>query len=95
MTSLSINTVKHIGNLADLPLTEEEVAKFSAELSDTINYINDLSKVNTQGVEPTYQTNGKINAFREDEARPSLSQDEALKNAKSYNGFFISKVTWE
>jgi aspartyl-tRNA(Asn)/glutamyl-tRNA(Gln) amidotransferase subunit C len=47
--------------------------------------------VDTDGVEPTYRVVDLVNIFREDVARKSLSQEEALKNApRRENGYFKS-----
>lgn len=85
--------VNHVAKLANLPLKQEEKEKFEKQLSDTIDYVNQLSEIDTKDVEPTSQVTGLENVTREDEPRPSLSQEEALNNAKSkYNGLFKVKA---
>ena len=50
-----------------------------------------LDLVDTEGVEPTYRVVDLANIFREDIARGSLTQDEALFNApRRENGYFKS-----
>lgn len=84
--------ISHVAKLANLPLTNEEKKKFEPQLEETIEYIENLNEVNTLGVEPTSQVTGLENITREDEVRPSLSQEEALSNAKqTHNGFFKVK----
>jgi len=84
--------IKHVAKLANLTLSSEEEEKFSDQLEETITYIEGLNEVNTDGIEPTSQVTGLENVTREDEILPSLSQEDALKNAKStYNGFFKVK----
>lgn len=84
--------VTHVAKLANLPLTEGEKKKFENQLEETIEYIESLNEVDTIGVEPTSQVTGLVNVTREDEIRPSLSHEEALKNAKStHNDFFKVK----
>lgn len=88
--------IKHIAKLANLPLTADETIKFQEQLSEIVGYINDLNQIDTKNVPPTAQVTGKTNEFRQDEVTPSLSQEDALKNApKSHNGFFVSKIKWE
>lgn len=85
--------VSHVAKLANLPLTEEEKKKFEKELGETLDYVKQLEEIDTKGVEPTSQVTGLENVTREDVAKPSLSQEEALKNAKStHNGFFKVKA---
>lgn len=93
MTNLSREEVLHIAKLANLSLTDKEVEIFSRQLSETLDYIERLKDLNTDKVSPTFQTTGLKNVTREDKIKPSLSQEEALKNAKStHEGFFKTKA---
>lgn len=84
--------ISHVAKLANLPLTDEEKKKFESQLEEAIQYIEGLNEVNTEGVEPTSQVTGLENVLREDEVKPSLSQEQALLNARStHNGFFKVK----
>lgn len=84
--------ITHVAKLANLPLSDEEKKKFEKQLEETIEYIKSLNEVSTTGVEPTSQVTGLENVTREDTVKPSLSQEEALSNAKStHNGFFKVK----
>ena len=79
----------HIAKLSDLQLTPSEKKAYAKQLGDVVNYISKLSEVNTDKVEPISQITGLENIYRQDEAKPSLSQEDALKNApKIHNGFF-------
>lgn len=81
--------VKHVAKLANLPITDEEEKKFETQLGETLSYIEMLQEVDTKDVKITNQVTGLENVFREDEVKPSLSQDEALKNSPAtQNGFF-------
>ncbi|MBU1987583.1 Asp-tRNA(Asn)/Glu-tRNA(Gln) amidotransferase subunit GatC, partial [Patescibacteria group bacterium] len=46
--------------------TEEELKKYSNQLSDILSYINQLKEADTTNVEPTAQVTGMENIFRED-----------------------------
>ena len=84
--------IAHVAKLANLSLTDEEKSKFEKQLEETVDYIEGLSEVDTQGVEPISQVTGLENITREDEVTPSLSQEQALKNAKStHKGYFKVK----
>lgn len=91
---ISLVEVRHIAKLANLPLTEVELKKFSEQLSEVIDYnISLLKKVPTQRVEPTAHVSGASNVLRVDETEPGLAANEALQNTKSqYNGFFKVKA---
>jgi aspartyl-tRNA(Asn)/glutamyl-tRNA(Gln) amidotransferase subunit C len=82
--------VKHIAKLANLSVTKEEETKLETQLSETLNYIEILKEVDTKNVEPIAHVTGLENVIREDKTSPSLSQKQALANAKKqHNGFFI------
>ncbi len=81
--------VTHIAKLANLPLTPEEKTKLETQLEETIRYVEELNTVDTKGIEPTSQVTGLENIVRDDIAKPSLTQEQALSNAKSiHNGLF-------
>ena len=84
--------VTHVAKLANLSLSPKERKKFEKQLEETVEYVEELSEVDVKGIEPTSQVTGLENVLREDIAKPSLSQEEALSNAKSvHNGFFKVK----
>ena len=84
--------IKHVAKLANLTLTSEEEEKFAKQLEETEEHIKGLDEVGTNGLEPTSQVTGLENVTREDEIKPSLTQEQALSNAKStHNGFFKVK----
>ena len=84
--------ISHVAKLANLPLTDEEKKKFKKQLEETISYIQNLNEADVTGIEPTSQVTGLENVTRDDIVKLSLSQEDALKNAKStHNGFFKVK----
>jgi aspartyl-tRNA(Asn)/glutamyl-tRNA(Gln) amidotransferase subunit C len=88
--------VLHVAKLANLPLTKEDKEKFEKQLQETVNYVEELDKVVTKNVEPTSQVTGLENVLREDVVKPSLSQAEALRNAKTtHEGFFKVDAIFE
>lgn len=81
--------VYHIAKLANLPLSKDEAVLFEKQLDETLLYIENLNNLETKNIIPTSQVTGLENVTREDVAKTSLPQKEALKNARStYNGFF-------
>lgn len=84
--------VKKIAELANLPLTDDEIKHFAPQLEETLKYIEQLEEVDTKNVLPTNNVTGLENIMDEDVARPSLSQANVLGNAKTtHNGFFKVK----
>jgi aspartyl-tRNA(Asn)/glutamyl-tRNA(Gln) amidotransferase subunit C len=81
MSRISVDQVKHVAHLARLAVTEEEANNFTKHLDAIIEYAELLNELDTENVELTTHVLDIKNVLREDEARQSLSQDEALKNA--------------
>lgn len=75
---ISLNQVKHIAKLARLGLKDEEVEKFSKQLSNIFEYVDMLNEVNTDEVEPTAQVTGLKNVTRKDEVKRFCTKDELL-----------------
>jgi aspartyl-tRNA(Asn)/glutamyl-tRNA(Gln) amidotransferase subunit C len=73
MAKLTKDEVRHIAKLARLNLSDEEIDKFSTELTSILDYIDMLKEVDTKDVEPTEQVTGLRNSFRDDR----LASDEA------------------
>ena len=61
-----------------------------AQLSQVLEYIEKLQAVDVSGVEPTAHAFPLLNVTRSDQVRPSMSNEEALRNAPAHaNGLFI------
>ena len=73
--------VRRVALLSRLELSDEEIAQFSGQLSDIVEYIEKLNELNTDNVEPLAHCLPVHNVLREDKPRPSLSNDQALANA--------------
>jgi aspartyl-tRNA(Asn)/glutamyl-tRNA(Gln) amidotransferase subunit C len=82
--------VKYVAHLARLSLSPEEEQKIRGQLGSILGYIEKLKEVDVGGVEPTAHAFPLINVTRPDEVRPSLSNEEALRNAPAQaNGLFM------
>ncbi len=58
-----------LARLARLDLTEDEVEKFRLELSEILQYVEQLQAVDVSGLAPTNQVTGLTNVMRDDEVR--------------------------
>jgi len=82
--------VKYVAHLARLSLSPEEEQKIGAQLGAILGYIEKLKEVDVTGVEPTAHAFPLVNVTRPDEVRPSMSNEDALRNAPAQaNGLFI------
>ncbi|NTU92712.1 MAG: Asp-tRNA(Asn)/Glu-tRNA(Gln) amidotransferase subunit GatC [Chlorobiaceae bacterium] len=79
--SVTKEDVAYIAELARLRFTEAEQEKMTRELNMILHYVEKLNQVDTEGVEPLSSIHDQSNVLRADVELPSLSNDEALKNA--------------
>ncbi len=95
MSKAKIN-ITHVAKLANLPLSDKEAKIFEEQIAKILGYIEEIEKVDTSGVEPTYNVSPNTNITRRDNPSTSLTQKEALQNApQSKNGFFVTKGVFE
>lgn len=90
---LSKEEVRHIAKLANLSLDENEVSKFQAELSDILQYVDKLQKVDTDNTEITNQVTGLVNVYRENDSVDEdrmFTQQQALSNTKVTHKGYIA-----
>jgi len=87
--------VRHVAMLARLALTDEQVGSLTAELSSLLGHIDDLRKLDLEGVEPTAHPLAMTNRMREDVVVPGLSREDALRNAPDTDGtaFVVPAIT--
>jgi len=79
--SVTKKDVAYIAELAKLRFTEAEQEKMTTELNAILHYVDKLNEVDTDGVEPLSSIHDQVNVLREDCLKPSLDNEEALKNA--------------
>ncbi len=86
--------VKYVAHLARIALSPVEEEKLGAQLGNILSYIEKLKELDVTGVEPTAHAVPLINVFRVDEIRPSISNEEALRNApaKASGLFLVPKI---
>lgn len=70
-----------LARLARLALTPEEKATFQRQIADLLRHIERLAQVDVTGVEPSAHAHPQHNVWQEDEVRPGLPPEEALRNA--------------
>lgn len=66
MTQISTNDVYHLAQLSSLQLDDNEAEALRVDLENILGYIEQLSELDTTGVEPTYQVTDLANVWRED-----------------------------
>jgi aspartyl-tRNA(Asn)/glutamyl-tRNA(Gln) amidotransferase subunit C len=81
--------VLHVTELARLALSDEERARMQEQLSSILGYMEILNELDTSVIPPTAQVIETTTVMRDDEVRPSLDREAALRNAPhEEDGYF-------
>ncbi len=78
---LSLEEVMHISKLSRLSLSEEEAELYATQLSNIIDYVEQLNSLDTTSIEPTSHVIPLDNVMADDIQGTSLPREEALRNA--------------
>lgn len=81
--------VRHLGKLANIALSADEVPRFASELEAIVAYVQQLQAVDTTGIEPIANVAGLVNVVRPDVPGQLLSQEQVLANAPQKNDVAI------
>lgn len=84
--------VQKIAELANIPITDELAEDLAEGFTKTMTVVDELIKVDVEGVEITNQVTGLENVLREDEIDTArmFTQEHALLNARrTHNGYFV------
>ena len=79
--ALTREDVLKVAKLSMLEFKESEITGLQGELNDILEFVSKLDEANVEGVEPMTQVNHKVNAFREDVIKESITKEDAIKNA--------------
>ena len=86
--ALTVEQVRWVAHLARLELNQADQETMARQLSNILDYVNQLQQVNTEGIEPLAHPLPLQNVFRDDVPAPSLPVDAALANAPTRHGDF-------
>lgn len=78
---ISKEEVLHLASLSKLSLTDEELEKYTKDLSSIVNYANELASIDIEGVKPTAHILDIKNVLRTDEVDKSFDRENILQNA--------------
>jgi aspartyl-tRNA(Asn)/glutamyl-tRNA(Gln) amidotransferase subunit C len=88
MAKLSRDEILKIAKLAKLSLTDDEVLKYQNQLSSVLDYVSQISEIDTKNLEE-YRQNENQNRSAKDKPKKCDNRDKLLNNApKKKDGFF-------
>jgi aspartyl-tRNA(Asn)/glutamyl-tRNA(Gln) amidotransferase subunit C len=92
--AVSKKDVEKIAELARLKFSEDELENFTPQMNEILNYMEKLNELDTENVKPLSHPVEQTNVFRDDKLKPSITTEEALRNApaKDEHHFKVPKV---
>lgn len=81
MSEITSDLVRHLAGLARIDLNEDEVARFTEQLSLIVDSVAKISNAIDANTPATSHPIPLANVFREDVVKPSLTQEQALSGA--------------
>ena len=92
--SVTSQQVRHIAKLARIAMSDDELERLVPELNNILGWVEQLSEVNTDGVEPLTAVIDQKLRLRDDVVNDGNIRDEILANApEAQHGFFaVPKV---
>jgi aspartyl-tRNA(Asn)/glutamyl-tRNA(Gln) amidotransferase subunit C len=81
--------VLKVANLARLELTAAEESQFTTQLGDILDYFEQLSELDVEGVEPTTRAIDVSNVTRTDKQQVCEDRDRILAGAPEQDGDFF------
>lgn len=79
-------TIERIAKLGRLQISEKEAQEYSEQLSKVVGYFEQISSVDTKGVEPLVTPSDMKAFWREDIAKQELTPEEIVANAPQKTG---------
>lgn len=78
MATITREQVLSLAELSKVTLTEEEINYLRVDLTNILEYLDQLSEIDTENVDPTYLVNDLQNVWRKDEVLEPLSSGKEL-----------------
>jgi len=83
------NLITYLEDLSCLTLSDTEKTRLTGDLQKILDYMAHLGELDTTDVSERSHPFDHVNAFRDDEVRPSINRDMILKNAPVKNDEMI------
>lgn len=87
--SVDAATVRRVAHLARIAVDEDEVENLQGELNAILAFVEQLSEVNVEGVEPMTSVTPMPMKMRRDEVTEGGIADDVLKNAPAREDHFF------
>ena len=78
-----------IAHLSRLDFDEKDAEKMMKDMSEIVEWVEKLKEVDTEGVEPLTTMSFEVNVMRQDQVKPHMPHEDALKNAPKKDDHFF------
>ena len=85
--------IEDLSRLAKLKFDKQSTEKMKKDLDKIISFVDKLSVIETEGVEPLIYLGEEVNILRKDEVSTEISQENALKNAPQKDSDYFKVPT--
>ncbi len=87
--SITNEQLEHLAILSRLELKDEEKKQFQDQLSNILDFVDQLQNINTDEIEPMHHTTGLETVWREDVIQEFGDREELLDSAPERQGDYI------
>ena len=85
--------IADLSRLAKLKFDKESSEKMKSDLKTILGFVDRLSEVDTEGIDPLVYMSEEVNVLRSDEIAYEVSQENALKNAPQKDSDYFKVPT--
>tara|TARA_B100000768_G_scaffold167122_1_gene171001 strand:+ start:1126 stop:1428 length:303 start_codon:yes stop_codon:yes gene_type:complete len=85
--------VADLSRLAKLKFDASKAEKMKSDLDKIIGFVDKLSEIDTEGIEPLIYLSEEVNVLRVDEIKHEVSKENALKNAPQKDSDYFKVPT--
>ena len=85
--------IDDLSRLAKLNFDEQTIEEMKSDFENILGFVDKLSEIDTEGVEPLIYLSDEVNILRADEIGEEVTQKEALKNAPQKDSDYFKVPT--
>ena len=86
---VSDELIDRLANLAKIEFDDKARSEIKNDMNKMLEFVDKLNEIDTEGIDPLIFMSDEINVLREDIAKDSITQKEALKNAPQHDSDYI------
>ncbi len=85
--------IEDLSRLAKLKFDKKSAEKMKGDLNKIIDFVDKLSEIDTDGIQPLIYLSKEENVLRADDVANEVSQENALKNAPEKDSDYFKVPT--